>query len=112
MKTISPYWKESVESALDEMGRWKDFTPEEIEKLADYMERAASMESEYTGTINIPDPRTMEVEDLKRKLKYESEKVVCPECLGKGRIISSFGPAGRVSDSQCNECHGEGKIHR
>lgn len=106
---MSDYWHEAVSCALDEMGRLKDFTADELKEFGEAMRRAAEMESESTGRIYIPNPLETENTELKRKLAREESKVGCLECDGTGRIISAWGGSGRTTNSQCFKCRGEGK---
>lgn len=99
------YWIEMVQIALDEA----DITASDgqVKQIARSMESAAEMEGEYTGRINIPDPRTAELAAVKEELRKERRKTVCPECHGSGAL--TFGDGVRYSISQCDYCRGDGK---
>jgi len=102
---INEYWKICVEESLDEIGIKS--TEDQREKLTVAMADAAEMESETTGRLCIPNPLERELADTKRELEIERDKVHCQRCNGRGRTICDDGI--RSSESQCWECHGEGK---
>ena len=102
------YWREALECALDEIGASDKLTKEEIAAVAASLEASAECQSMAFGYDCIPNPQTLEIEELKRKLDIERKKVVCKECSGKGSITINFGT--RSSTSTCYICRGEGKV--
>lgn len=104
----SAYWKEAVACSLDEHGIVA--TDEVIEKVARDMEMAREMQSEATGELNIPNPLITENKILEKRLHDEIAKRGCSECGGRGYITTNFGM--RSSTSQCDKCHGEGKVRQ
>lgn len=53
-------------------------------------------------------PMIDEIASLKKELKKERSKQVCPECKGKGGLYMSGPVHGAIS--QCHVCNGEGKV--
>lgn len=101
------YWKEALEVALDESGCFGALTDAQITDVAEQMKFAAEMESEATGSINIPDPRDNREKELKAALKAEREKITCKECSGTGSYFHQ-GPY-HSSSGTCSKCNGEGR---
>ena len=103
------YWLEALECSLDESGCYHVLTPEQRQSIAEDLLRAAEMEAESCGWLNIPDPRVEEMAKLKTQLKTEQEKVVCRACNGR-KYITTYGGTFQ-STSSCQECRGEGKVN-
>lgn len=59
-------------------------------------------------TYQPPNPLLSENVALERKLAAERAKRGCPDCGGSGRLQYMTGPW--YCDSQCDTCHGDGKI--
>lgn len=98
------YWKECVESALEEAGLKAN--TEQIQLVADSVKIAHENYSFYTGEFNIPNPLEEEVNKLKVELKKEKSKTVCSACNSSGRVTIP-GPY-HSSNSECYECYGKG----
>lgn len=98
------YWKECVECAFDESGIVA--TEEQILSVS----RAVSAGFDgYTMAYPVPHSNApSEIATLKEELDKERSKKHCRTCDGSGRIISYFGTF--QSNSQCDDCHGEGKV--
>lgn len=105
---LEEYWRITSEDALCEAGL--EATEEQTATVGLWFQRAAEMHGEYTGQHLIPDPMREENAKLLNLLNKERSKVFCRECQGTGRLIETFGPVGRSSNSECWKCHGEGKI--
>lgn len=99
------YWKECIETSFADHGIVA--TPDQMQAVA------SDVEGAYTNigqAFHVPEnPLRAENDDLRRKLKKESEKVGCLVCRGRGYVTEAFGPIGRSSTSRCDRCHGEGK---
>lgn len=104
------YWREALECALDEIGAFDKLTKEEIAAVAASLEVSAECQSMAFGYDCIPNPQTLQIKELERKLEIERNKVVCKECNGAGSITTSWGSSGRSSTSSCSRCRGKGKI--
>lgn len=101
------YWYETVQAALEEVGKLADFTDEQIKDMASVIEGSHENYGMCHDHDCIPNPTIAENTELKQRLKLEQSLVHCRECNGKGRIITN-GPY-HSSDSQCWKCNGEGK---
>jgi len=110
--TNKEYWIEAVESSLDEHGLIA--TTEQVEKIADDMRINAEHQSMVFGSDvaseNLSQSWKNEIDGLKKALRDEQEKVVCPICLGKGRVKHSCGTF--FSESECFRCKGKGRVQR
>ncbi len=100
------YYCDAVSESFDEHGITA--TREQIKAVARDMELARDCESQ--AFYQPENPLIAENTELRRKLSKEQNKRGCRVCGGSGRIIAPFGPVGRVSDSQCDACRGEGKV--
>lgn len=100
------YWIAAVEAGLEDCTADGKLTPDEIRHVADSVMGAFEVYHEATGRSCIPNPLYEENKNLRKELDIERQKVVCPECRGKGRIVFSCGTI--TSDSQCSACRGEG----
>lgn len=101
------YWLEALSCALDEEGLFHVLNSEQLERVAEHLDRSADMKSEATGSLFIPNPLKRENEELTKKLETERGKVHCEACGGHGTIITNFGI--RSSESRCSKCNGEGR---
>ena len=84
--------------------------PMEIANVAGWAEGAHDNFGMAHGHDCIPNPLEEKVGRLERELKIERDKVVCPECGGRGSITTNAMHCNRSSTSQCWKCRGEGKV--
>jgi RecJ-like exonuclease len=98
------YWEECIREAFEDAGIVA--TDEQVDIVAGWVDGAHENYGLATGREFIPHPLETENKDLKRELEKERDKVVCPECKGKGYFILS---GIRTSYSTCRKCKGEGK---
>lgn len=99
------YWVECVEIALADHG--VSATRDQIVAIAGDVEGAHDNYGMAFYSPPAGEHLNSEIERLKRELKIERAKVVCPECDGRGRLIYNYGPWG--VNSHCSKCNGEGK---
>lgn len=101
--THHDYWEECIAIAAEECG--VTLTDEQIK----YMAGAVEGGHENIGmAFHVPEnPLRSELDQVKRDLKNERDKVLCPDCGGKGWIVE-YGPY-HSSESQCSKCRGEGR---
>ena len=101
---MTDYWTECIETAADECGLL--LTAEQLECLAG----AAESGHQYYGQAYPSQSPSLdtETERLRRELKQERDKVMCPECRGTGVEIVYF--SDRVSRSECYRCRGKGRV--
>ena len=78
------YWKECITEAFEESKIVA--TEEQIDNVASWAEGAHENFSTANGYDCIPNPANTEIAELKRKLKREQDKTICPDCKGNGRI--------------------------
>lgn len=99
----SDYWKECISIAAEECGA--ALTVEQIKYIAGAVEGG----HENIGmAFHVPEnPLRSELDQVKRELKAEREKLLCKECGGTGEIVIQ-GPY-HSSVSQCSKCRGEGR---
>jgi len=100
------YWKECVESALEEAGI--EATSGQITVMADVVSGGYENYGMAFGYYCIPNPLQVENDRLNHKLSIEKSKVMCPACGGRGRFVE-YGPS-HTYNSECPKCRGEGKI--
>lgn len=100
------YWAECIKEAFEDAGI--DATDEQIDTVAAWVSGAHENYGMAHGHHCIPNPKDTEIRDLKKELETEQSKVVCPECAGRG-ILVSYGPY-HSSESRCWKCRGEGKV--
>lgn len=97
------YWMECLGNSLEEHG--VQFTMEQLQAVAEDVQTAYLCREQAFYT---PDhPAIQELETVRRQLKTEREKRVCPECKGTGTIIEYW--LDRSSQTSCSACRGEGK---
>ena len=101
------YWKECITEAFCEAGI--NATPEQISLVTSCAEGAHENYGMAHGHDCIPNPLLAENDSLRRELRREREKEICPECRGKGRLITP-GPI-HSGDSECWKCRGTGFIY-
>ena len=99
------YFHETVSEALDQEGI--DATEKQIENIAEAVQIAHDMYSEYMGHQHIPNPIKTKNEKLKKELEKERNKVGCDKCNGTGSIREQW--LDRCSTHTCPKCNGEGK---
>jgi hypothetical protein len=101
------YWREALESSLDEHCPGIALSSEQAEAIAKDLSIA---HEQYGMAFHHPEmPILQEMKDLKAKYIKEREKVGCSVCRGRGSITEYFGPLGRSSTDRCHKCNGEGK---
>lgn len=100
------YWQECISEAFDDIGI--QATEEQKKAVAEWVEGAYDNYDMAMGHECIPNSLVEENKKLKADLKKEQEKVVCPECKGKGSI-TDYGPY-HSATSDCFKCKGESKI--
>lgn len=83
MKTdaIREYWHEAASIALEEAGI--SATSEQLKTIAESIENSADMRAEAFGEISIPDPRSIEIAELKKSLKKKDEECERAEMVWK-----------------------------
>jgi hypothetical protein len=103
------YWCEAVACGFDEadaFGAWDALTREQKKHIGKVLEGAAETQD---MTFYVPEnPDRLEIERLSAELKRERGKVGCFTCRGTGRIQGRAGPW--FTDTQCDDCRGEGKV--
>jgi len=100
------YWEECISEAAEDCNLV--LTKEQINTLASWVEGAHEQYGMAHGYDAIPNPLQTENEDLKRELRRERDKTVCPTCNGRGEEITQL-PC-HTAISQCFRCKGEGKV--
>ena len=100
------YWIECIGSALDDAGVIA--SPEQRKAIAEAVKCAHENHGMALGYDCIPNHLKTENESLRRDLKTERDKVVCPDCNGRGGIFINVGF--RSSYSSCSRCNGTGRI--
>lgn len=100
------YWKECVEEAFEDAGI--EATQEQIDTVASWFEGDHENYGMAHGHDQITSPCEDENIRLKEELAKERSKVDCPDCSGKGRILTR-GPY-HSSNMHCSKCRGEGRI--
>ena len=103
---MSDYWRDTIAEAFEDAGITA--TDMQIATVATWAEGAHDNHSMAHGYDCIPNSHKLEAERLQKELTIERDKVVCPECRGRGRIIT-VGPY-HFSESECPTCRGEGKV--
>jgi hypothetical protein len=101
------YWKECIESALEDAGL--PYTPTQLESVANDVRIAHEQYGMAYGHDAIPNPVKLENEKLKKELDSERNKRICHVCKGSGEE-RSYGPV-HSSVTQCFKCHGSGFIY-
>ena len=101
------YWLECIKEAFEDAKIIA--TEEQIGNVAGWAESGHENYSMAHGHDCIPNPLETENTDLKRKLKKEQGKTICPECKGKGSFMTYGGTF--QSSSRCMNCDGTGFIY-
>ena len=101
------YWEECISEAFDDAGI--EATKEQIEKVASWVEGSHENYGMATGCDCIQSPYISEIEELKKQLEKERNRILCRECKGSGLIISQ-GPY-HSAESRCMSCNGSGFIY-
>ena len=99
------YWKECISEAFDDAKL--SATDDQIGTVASWAKGAHDNHSMAHGHDCIPNPLTDDNERLKRELRNERDKILCPDCRGSGSITIQ-GPC-HSATSECSKCHGEGR---
>lgn len=103
--TRRDYWAECIATATEECGL--TLTNEQLQYLVDSVDGA---DENRDQAFPVPSgSHRSEVDELRRQLKREKEKVFCPSCAGKG-YVTEFGGS-LQSTSSCSRCHGEGRVN-
>ncbi len=98
------YWQECLSEAADECGA--SLTTEQLAYLAGAIDGAH--ENMGLAFHHPESPYPSQIADLEKRLRIETEKVVCPQCKGR-RVITRLGGY-HASISQCWTCLGAGRI--
>lgn len=106
---MSDFWNDCVSEAFDEAEIVA--TPEQIRIVAEAMEGCHDNYGTYHGHDVAFSGGESEADKLRRELKAEKAKFVCPSCKGNG---VETGPVGTSHSyvSQCPQCRGEGRVSR
>jgi len=99
------YWKECVQSALEEAGLIA--TPEQVNIMADVVRGGHETHGmSYPAPEN---PLIAEVSTLKKKLAREEDKITCTKCNGTGGWTVGIGNSHQAYE-RCWKCHGKGRV--
>ena len=105
------YWGECVAEAFEDAGIAA--TPGQVATVVSWVEGAHENHGQASGSevasSNYHAAEKREKEKLRADLAFEQEKGICRDCNGNGRISTSCGPW--VSNSECANCRGDGKVH-
>lgn len=104
--TKTDYFAECIAICAEEENI--SLTPEQINLLAGAVEGSVENMGQ-AFYVPCESPYKRELDDAKAALKKEREKIDCPLCRGRGRLIDN-GPV-HSSDSQCWKCGGAGRIN-
>lgn len=108
--TRDDYWQESFECAMEEAGAGdllRQLTKEQREEIGGAL--AGADENRSMAFPTPESPLRADNSRLERRLKWEREREGCPQCKGRGRLIT-YGPY-HSADSECWKCRGDGKVH-
>lgn len=98
------YWKECVESALEEAGLLA--TQEQVDIMANVVRGG---HNNYDMAYPLPEnPLIDEVKALEKKVAREKSKVTCANCNGSGGWTVPVGVS-HQSYERCHRCNGEGR---
>lgn len=103
------YWQECIEESFEEAGIVA--SKAQIEEVVSWVEGAHenhSLASGHDARHSGPSPLQREIEQLRRDLNTEKNKINCNECNGVGRI-TMHGPY-HSGNSECHICRGVGRI--
>jgi hypothetical protein len=105
------YWACIVDEVIPDMGIV--LTKEQRDDLLGAICGHADMEREATGRnvwdANLSASRQREIDDAKKALRFEKEKLICGHCDGRG-TITTYGGTMQCT-SRCYECNGDGLVH-
>jgi DnaJ-class molecular chaperone len=105
------YWACIVDEVIPDAG--VTLTPEQREEILENILAHASMEGEATGRniwdANLSASRQREIDDAKKALRHEEEKLICRSCNGRG-TRTTYGGTMQCT-SRCDECDGNGRVH-
>lgn len=105
------YWECIVDEVIPDAG--VTLTKEQRDEILENIIAYASMESEATGRsvwdANLSASRQREIDDAKKALRFEEEKITCGTCNGHGTTTTYGGTF--QSTSRCYECNGDGRVH-
>lgn len=68
------YYKEAVQTSLDEMGKYGVLTEEEVDTLVDDLIVGIENEGLYSGQDSIPNPVRVEFDNYKRESEQQHEQ--------------------------------------
>ena len=94
------YWHECVAEACEDAG--VEVTPAQVVIIASWIEGAHENYGMAHGHDCIPNPLVDENKRLAQELKTEKDKRICPECGGRGWIVTQ--------QNTCWKCRGAGRI--
>ncbi|SEN68064.1 hypothetical protein SAMN05216325_13310 [Nitrosomonas marina] len=100
------YWETCIQEAFEDAGI--EATKEQIDTVVCWVEGAHENYGMAHGHDAIPNPLQAENEQLKRELKRQMSKIICPECKGSGWEFVA-GPV-HSGMSSCHKCRGEGLV--
>lgn len=104
------YWQEAFEIAMDEAGCGALLARMSKEQRLEIGGSLAGSAECQSMAFHTPEnPLRSENDRLARRLKWQTDLLICENCGGKGRIITQ-GPY-HSSDSECWKCRGDGKVH-
>ena len=87
------YWSVMVDDVIPDMGIV--LTAEQRSDLLEALSSHASMEREASGESvwdsNLSASRQREIDDAKKQVRFEQEKLTCGSCNGKGSITTYGG---------------------
>lgn len=105
------YWACIVDEVIPDAG--VTLTPEQREEILENICAHAEMEGEASGRhvfdANLSASRQREIEDAKKALRFEEEKLTCGTCNGRG-TTTTYGGTMQCT-SRCYECNGDGRVH-
>ena len=104
--TRTDFWREVVSDALCEHGVTASDT--QIAFIATDIQGCAENMDMAFPTPSGPSPELQELEKLRKELKRERNKVVCPECRGRGEEY--FRGPYHGSLQTCWKCSGAGRL--
>lgn len=99
-------WEEILPEILDEVGITA--SSEQIDKLSSLINDNSLVELDYCGSTEQHKINRDEIDNLKKELEIEKSKKFCKECQGTGFVTEFW--FDRFVTSDCNICHGKGKI--
>ncbi len=105
------YWACIVDEVIPDAG--VTLTKEQRDEILENIIAHASMEGGATGRYifdaNLSASRQREIDDARKALRYEEDKLTCGSCNGRG-TITTYGGTMQCTSS-CHECGGHGRVH-